>query len=1320
MGDIVSDIRDPRTLGEFLFERGELRRFRKVFLIEKQLDDFDEFFEMLIGSRLWSAQRVWARRVFAGQSSAIIAPTGVGKTVFGLVLALYLAHRLNKVSYIVLPTTTLLRQIIDKLRDWEEKLGKNHVLYFYSGMRKKEKEEFLERFENGDFKVLVTTSQFLVRNLQKIISAFYKAKNRSSGVPIDFLFVDDVDSFLRNPKNLDRALSLLGYLHFKKVREIIEKIKKAVFFYARNRGEFFRLTESDWETIFEARKRSGLLVVSSATGRVGSATVRRIFSTLFGFSIGSSKEGIRNVVDTFDIEVLKKEKSLIERTVELVKKLGSGGLVFVSRGVKSDEIIETLQNSLKNIGLNAVGVTAEDSRSVQNLVNDFREGKIDVLIGKASPYGLLVRGLDLPERIRYAIFVEVPHYSIKLDVKPNPIYLSFVIRRISPALKNRKEVLEKIRSLASHLIWLKPQEVKDLEEKLSNELSNKDIETLIKVYKEKLDIEPEDHKINVILSTLELCKIIKDFLSDSPIKMLEKTTVPFDVRTENGKEEIYILTADIKTYIQASGRTSRLFAGGLTKGLSIIISQNETLIKELDTKLLWASDTNLIPLSEIDLDKLIEEIDEDRKKVLLAWEGKIPAKGHLQTCLFIVESPTKAKTIASFFGRPSRRFLPGLVAYEVIMGGKYLATIVATLGHLTELITHKFIPVFDYVRENGKLVPVVKGYKVEELEWPYGIVIMKVNGETKYLPIFGPRVTCNACGYTFIPYFSIDPADEKMFKKTIEFLRFSKHDEIELIFTKTIVPLKCPRCGESENLYDRSILLESLRKLASESELVIIGTDPDIEGEKIAWDIAILLKPYAKEIKRAEFHEVTRSAIEEALNNLRDIDINLVKGQLLRRIEDRWIGFYLSMKLRDILEERNLSAGRVQSPVLNWIIDFYKEWKEKEEITIIEPIKGIELRIKGKVQPIRISLVDVKHEEKTIYPPPPLITDTLLNYASNLYGMSANETMKNAQKLFEMGLITYIRTDSTRVSNLGIYLGKRLVSEEYGEEYHVPRSWAKKGEEGAHECIRPTKPLMLHELKEAIERGEIALTEELPASAFNIYDLIVRFFMASQMKEMKVNMIEYTFEIEYEIDGKRKVEKVIVNGYDHVIYPGFSVALTPRMLKIVTPTKLPSLSKGYEFDKSKIVVTVKKVPKGRLPTEGDIVRMMKEKEIGRPSTYANILTKLKERQYVKLVQGRFLTPKIRGRIVNDILNRLHKDMVSEERTRVILKQIDDVSEGKAKYDELLREIHNEILEDMRKERSNKIWELLPEDLKSEIEKYKMNVEKRRMLYLLED
>jgi reverse gyrase len=324
--------------------------------------------------------------------------------------------------------------------------------------------------------------------------------------------------------------------------------------------------------------------------------------------------------------------------------------------------------------------------------------------------------------------------------------------------------------------------------------------------------------------------------------------------------------------------------------------------------------------------------------------------------------------------------------------------------------------------------------------------------------------------------------------------------------------------------------------------------------------------------------------------------------------------------------------------------------------------------------------------------------------------------MRNAQRLFETGLITYIRTDSTRVSGLGLQIGKKLVLDEFGENYYVGRNWMKPGMEGAHECIRPTKPLTLDELKEAIEREEISLTEELTSNALKLYDLIVRFFMASQMKSARLKTVNYKIDVKYELDGEVKEEIIELSGYLKVIDRGFLAALTPKMKNYILPVKLPKLNKGYTVDITKVDLSVEPLRQGWLLTEGDVVKMMKERGLGRPSTYANIISKLKERQYVKLVNNRFLTPKTRGIIVNRILEKLNKDMVSEERTRLILEQIDKVVENEINYEELLEDIYEEIINDRNKKADKSIWKVLPDDLRDEIESYKMKRERRRILY----
>ena len=331
----------------------------------------------------------------------------------------------------------------------------------------------------------------------------------------------------------------------------------------------------------------------------------------------------------------------------------------------------------------------------------------------------------------------------------------------------------------------------------------------------------------------------------------------------------------------------------------------------------------------------------------------------------------------------------------------------------------------------------------------------------------------------------------------------------------------------------------------------------------------------------------------------------------------------------------------------------------------------------------------------------------MLRFAAMLFGFSADRTMSLAQLLFETGLITYIRTDSTRVSDMGLAVAKRLITDNFGVKYYSPRRWGT-GEEGAHECIRPTRPLMVDDLREELERGEIILQERLSAEAFNLYDMIVRIFMASQMKEAWVDFVTMKVEIELEepIDGKDRILSE-VSGFYRITEAGFLRALAPSMRKFFMPRRVPLYKEGTILGPDEIDVKVVELPKAWPLNEGEIVRMMRERGIGRPSTYATIIQKLFERRYIKR-QGGYILPKERGIIINMIINDLHKDMVSEERTRIIFERIDEVASRRRQYLELLREIYDELAREMEEIRGKR----LSPDVISAIEKYRRDVEKR--------
>jgi len=387
-----------------------------------------------------------------------------------------------------------------------------------------------------------------------------------------------------------------------------------------------------------------------------------------------------------------------------------------------------------------------------------------------------------------------------------------------------------------------------------------------------------------------------------------------------------------------------------------------------------------------------------------------------------------------------------------------------------------------------------------------------------------------------------------------------------------------------------------------------------------------------------------------------------VNAQLVRRIEDRWIGFELSQRLWEVFENTYLSAGRVQTPVLGWVIERYREFVESEtDFMRLTLENDLEVTLEGVKEEVQEVVVDeVQLEEKELNPLPPYTTDTMLQDASRFLRFSTDYTMRLAQDLFELGLVTYIRTDSTHVSNVGIEVAKEYITEEIGEDYFAPRKW---GEEGAHECIRPTRPIDTGRLMQLLRDGIITLARALTRDHFRLYDMIFKRFMISQMKAAKI-LHERAV-----IDAK--ITKAEVEGYVEILFDGWTKLRAPPL------KKLPKLEKGQR-------IRVKEVKKWRAPkvplfTQGDIIALMKERKIGRPSTYAKIVKTLLDRHYVIETKGRKkLVPTELGTKVYHYLITKYKELVSEERTRQLEELMDLVEENKADYQEVLNDMYREI------------------------------------------
>ena len=1176
---------------EALRSRGTLKEWERIYSLEKNLREVEAFFERATGFTFWSAQRTWVKRLLKGRSFSIIAPTGMGKSTFGAFMAVWHATK-GKKSYIVVPTTPLVVQTVRKIQAIAGRAGVDiNLAYYHGNLRKKEKEEMLARITGGDYDILVTSAQWLARKFDEVLK----------GRHFDFIFVDDVDAFLKASKNIDRSLYLLGFTEeiIQKAWEII-RLKKQMSRYLNSRSEdreeklrelneaIERLQREIEE--FKRRNRIGIMIIASATGSARGDRIK-LYRELLGFEVGSGRSALRNVVDSY----LKPTKEVKEHVEELLTMLGRGGLIFVpvDQGLS---YAEELVNYLRERGFRVELASSKNRKAIER----FEKGEADYLVGVATYYGSIVRGLDLPHLIRYAVFTGVPKFRFSIDLERPTIYRALgLLGEIMDFLsdEDRKQA-EKLHARLRRLIRNIPQfELMKIEEALA----------------EGLPIENDFHK-TVLNVFRELVEFLRRVLHDEEVlrKLAEDPFV--SLTEENGRW--YIEIPDVKTYIQATGRTSRLFAGGITKGLSVLLVDNEKVFNGLVRQMRWRfTEFRMVPFEELNLEEILRQIDEDREKVRLVMEGKISSKVKdlVKSALMIVESPNKARTIANFFGKPSKTRIGDLVAYEVSIGNMML-TILASGGHMFDLVTNE-------------------GY--------HGVLIEGTEEGLRFIPVYDTIKRCRDCGYQFVDWENRGV---------------------------------CPRCG-STNVRDALTNVKAMRELAQEVDEILIATDPDTEGEKIAWDIRNVLSPYTPNIKRIEFHEVTRPAILRAIQEARDVNENRVEAQIVRRIEDRWIGFELSQELQRVFENRNLSAGRVQTPVLGWIIKRYKEFRESETyflgLTLENDLQVIvELGKNGKdtEPPEYVTVEEVQLEEREVNPSPPYTTDAMLKDASTFLKLSAPETMRLAQDLFEMGLITYHRTDSTHVSNTGIEIAKEYITQEIGEDYFHPRHW---GEEGTHEAIRPTRPVDTGRLMQLIRDGIIQVPKNLTRNHYRLYDMIFRRFMTSEMRAAKLLMERAVI--------NASIGKVELEGYVEVIYDGWTRLRSPPF------RKLPKLKEG---ERLRVVEAKKwKAPKVSLYTQGDIIALMKERRIGRPSTYAKIVETLLKRFYVIETRGRKkLIPTELGIRVYHYLMSRYRELVSEEKTRELEEIMDMVEAGKIYYQRVIESLYEEILRYIRKTR----------------------------------
>jgi len=497
-------------------------------------------------------------------------------------------------------------------------------------------------------------------------------------------------------------------------------------------------------------------------------------------------------------------------------------------------------------------------------------------------------------------------------------------------------------------------------------------------------------------------------------------------------------------------------------------------------------------------------------------------------------------------------------------------------------------------------------------------------------------------------------------------------------------------------LPDREDTLSRLQAVTQGAPAVYLATDPDREGEAIAWHIQQALGLH--NAQRIEFNEITASAVQRALQNPRAIDLHRVNAQQARRVLDRLVGYQISPLLwRKLRGGRNaLSAGRVQSVAVRLIVEREREiraftpeeyWKITATLTPKTehfPFDA-ELRQKGDakielkteadanavlndLQGATYIVESVEKRQRKRTPPPPFITSTLQQEASRKLGFSAKRTMQIAQQLYEgvelgdegaVGLITYMRTDSVRLSNEALQMARDFIQAHYAPDYlpNKPRQYkTKSSAQDAHEAIRPTD----------VNRTPDAVKPYLTPEQHRLYDLIWKRFVASQMAEAHLEVTYVTIRArEYLFRASGTV--VLFDGFLCLYQEGKDT--TEREEEELPP--LPALQQGELLNLLQLTPSQHFTQPPPRYTEATLVKTLEQNGIGRPSTYATILSTIQERGYVTL-ENRAFKPTPLGEAVNDYLVKYFPELFDVPFTARMEQQLDEIEEGKADWVQVVR------------------------------------------------
>ncbi len=517
---------------------------------------------------------------------------------------------------------------------------------------------------------------------------------------------------------------------------------------------------------------------------------------------------------------------------------------------------------------------------------------------------------------------------------------------------------------------------------------------------------------------------------------------------------------------------------------------------------------------------------------------------------------------------------------------------------------------------------------------------------------------------------------------------------------------------------EKKAVVKKLNELAQKSDKVYLASDPDREGEAIAWHVRQVLDVPDKKIYRIEFNEITPKAIKNAVEHSRPIDMDRVKAQQTRQILDRLVGYKISPVLWEKMRNYRLSAGRVQSVALRMICE------REDEIDAFVPVeywsvtadllkgklpfsaeltkykdKKIEIKNKEEADKIVAELTKkgLKYEvSKVTYrdtqrkPSAPFITSTLQREASSKLGYGVSKTMQIAQKLYEgidigtdgpVGLITYMRTDSVRISDDAQAAAKEFVTQNYGENYYpkTPNIYAKGGKnvQDAHEAIRPSY----------IDRTPDSIKQYLTSEQYRLYKLIWSRFIASQMENAKV-----------------KNTSVDIEAGDYLFKTGTSKIVFDGFLKVYNDSddeqdqsKIPDLQQGDEVKLQKIDPKQHFTQPPPRYTEASLVKALEEHGIGRPSTYAPIISKIQQKGYVEKLD-KALAPTILGRTLSRELVKYFTDIMNYEFTAQMETKLDDIAEEKAVWTDVLKDFYTPFNETVDAAKKNMPRVLIESDV----------------------